>query len=204
MSDNWVKSEILNADKSRGFLLIENPKSKTYLDDLLLSTYWPKIRLKLEETNYNYSPQKKPETEFILFPTHTRSLTFMLFDGKKLFFRGKLNCSLDSWMLESEFFLGLQKENNHDVIFEILGNSCFYGNPPELRIDKRDDEYFQITFIAGFGESWGTSSEKDILNNIDELIEVNIELYVYSADGIITEEILGDFLTLANRIYESG
>jgi len=204
MSDNWVKSEMLNADQSRGFLLIENPKSKTYLDNLLLSTYWPKIRLKLEETNYNYNPKKKPETEFILFPTQKRSFTFMLLYGTKLFFRGKLNCSLESWMLESEFFLGLQKENNHDVIFEILGNSRFYGNPPELRIDKRDDEYFQITFTAGFGESWGINSDKDILCNIDELIEVNTELYEYSADGIITEELLGDFLTLANKIYESG
>jgi len=74
MSDNWVKSEILNADKSRGFLLIENPKSKTYLDDLLLSTYWPKIRLKLEETNYNYSPQKKPELEIRVFMEILQSL----------------------------------------------------------------------------------------------------------------------------------
>ena len=142
MSDNWIKSEIMKADKSRGFLLIEDPKSKAYLDEILISIYWPKIRRKLEETNYNYIPQEKPETDFELFYTHTKSLTFMLFDGSKAFFRGKLNCSLESWILESEFFLGLPKENNHEVIFEILGNSRLLGNPPNLTINKSDDEYF--------------------------------------------------------------
>jgi len=128
----------------------------------------------------------------------------MLFDMGMAFFRGQLHCSPDSWMLESEFFLGLHEENDHHVIFEILGNTRFLGNPPELIIDKSSEAYFQITFKAGFGKSWEYNSEKEILHNVDELIEVHTQLYEYTLDGIITGEDIGDFLTTALRIYESG
>ncbi len=203
MADNWMQAAIQDADKNEGILILENPETKKYLDDLILLNLWPKIKRKLKASNYEYMPQEKPETDYTLTHTYARSLTFMLFDMGMAFFRGQLHCSLDSWMLESEFFLGLHEENDHHVLFEILGNTRFLGNPPELIITKHADIYFQITFKTGFGKSWLPGSEKDVHRNIDELIEVNTRLYEYTLDGIITEEDIGDFLTTAFRIYES-
>ncbi|OVE79357.1 hypothetical protein BVY01_02815 [bacterium I07] len=204
MTDDWIQSEIIKADKSKGFLILENPETKAYLDKLLLFKYWPKIWSKLKDSGYYYSPDdKKPETDFELSHTHTRSLIFFLLDGISAFFKGKLNCSLDSWMLESTFFLGLEKENQHEVIFEILGNTRFAGCPPELMISKNHGEYFQITFHSGFGKSWTQNSEKEILNEIDQLIDIHIQLYEFTLDGQIAEDEVGEFLTIVNRVYES-
>ena len=203
MDDNWIISESGKADKSKGFLILENPETKKYLDELLIEKYWPIIRQKLIETDYNFQPIGVPETEFKLEYTHTRSLWFMLFDEMKAFFRGRLNCSLDSWFIESDYFLGLLKNNDPKIIFDILGNSRYRGNPPELKIYKDNDEYFQITFRVGSGESWTENSDQKIISRISEIIEVNTELYDFAIDGFITAEDVGEFLTLVNKVYEA-
>ena len=66
MEDNWIIDESKKADKSKGYIILENPETKSYLDDLLINRFWPVIRLKLNETNYIFSPQEKPKTEFKL------------------------------------------------------------------------------------------------------------------------------------------
>ena len=142
---DWLKSELNKVDRSRGYAIIENPETRAYLDNLLINKYWPIIHQHLEETQYNYGPNGKPETEFKLRPVHARSFIFMLFDGMKSFFRGKLECALDSWIIESEFFLGLTRDNNPNVIFELLGNTRLLGCPPELTVYKESDDFFQIT-----------------------------------------------------------
>ena len=79
----------------------------------------------------------------------------MLSDERYLFFRGKLSCSTEGWMLEREFYLSLSQENDLQVIIEILGNSRFAGYPPTLSIDraldKKGSDFYQITFHAGSG-----------------------------------------------------
>ncbi len=56
MENNWIINEANKADKSNGFLILENPEQKQYLDDILINKYWPFIRTRLKETYYNYNP----------------------------------------------------------------------------------------------------------------------------------------------------
>ena len=165
--------------------------------------YWPFIRSRLKESNYNYNPKEIPEIDFKLAPTLTRSLWFMLFDENKAFFRGHLNCSIDSWLIESEFFLGLLQNNNPEIVFEILGNSRFRGNPPKLNIYKDHVDYYQITFHVGSGLGWGLSEDSKIYERLSEAIDINTQMYEFSKEGYISEERIGDFLTLVNKVYEA-
>lgn len=203
MIKDWLINECKKADKSKGIVILENPEEKYYLDDLLINRFWPVIRLKLKNTNYNYEPEEDPQINLELSYELERSLTFMLFDKKKAFFRGKLSCSITGYMLESEFFLGLSKENNPLIIFEILGNSRFTGLPPTLEIHKDSQEYFQITFHHGKGAGWGVYDDKKIDDRISKTIDVNTKLYEFSKCGYISEEKIGDFLSLVYEVYEA-
>ena len=203
MGKNWAVEEAKKADIGKHYVILENPETRKYLDDLLLKEYWPSIWSNLEASGYNYHPQDAPETEFELKHVLTRSLTFMLFNGNTAFFRGKLNCSMEDWMVESEHFLLLSKDTDPRVIFEILGNSRFVGYPPELSIDKTGNDFYQITLQAGKGESWGMHGEQYIVERIKKIFDVNIAMHEHSMDGIISADQLGDFLTTAYEVYEA-
>lgn len=120
----WWTDVLKTIDGSRDYVILENPAAVKGLDDLLLREYWPVIQKKLISSGYVFGPDK-PETEFELGPELTRSVAFMLFDGKGMFFRGVLSCSTDGWMLRREFILSLGRENEAELVFEILGNSRF-------------------------------------------------------------------------------
>lgn len=203
MTKSWIIQESKKADKTKGIIILENPQEKHYLDEILINRFWPTIQLKLKNTHYNYEPKENPETDFELSYELTRSLIFMLFDERKAFFRGKLSCSTSSWMLESEFFMGLSGENNPLIIFEILGSSRFRGCPPNLMVYKASPEYFQITFHNGQGAGWGRYSDNQIDEIISKTIDINAKLYEFSKDGYIPEEKIGDFLLLAYQVYEA-
>ena len=203
MEENWIIKKSRKADESKDLIILEKPDVKNYLDALLLEKYWPIIEGNLEKTNYYYIPQEEPETDFKLGHVLQRSLLFMLFDENKAFFRGQLNCSKDFWMLESEFFLGLAKENNPLVIFEILGNSRFLANPPSLTINENSPYYYNLILSNGEGANWSSYSESEITKKIKKLVKVNVQLYEYSKDGFLSEEELGAFLTAASKIYEA-
>ncbi|MEW6584105.1 MAG: hypothetical protein AB1442_00670 [Nitrospirota bacterium] len=159
MKKNWLISEARKTDGSKDYAIMENPETRSYLDDLLLNRFWPFVWSNLESSTCNYFPQDTPVTEFELGHILTRSLTFMLLDEDRAFFRGTLSCSKEDWMLKNEFFLSLSKDNDPRVIFEILGNSRFRGNPPELSIDKMAGHFYQITLHAGNGAGWGIYDE---------------------------------------------
>jgi len=203
MGKNWAVEEAKRADLSKNYVILENPKTQKYLDNLLIKEFWPSILSNLESSGFNYYPQDTPEPEFELQHVLTRSLTFMLLNGKTAFFRGKINCSMEHWTIESEHFLLLLKETDPRVIFEILGNSRFVGCPPELSIDKAGSDFYQITFHAGNGESWGMHDEQYIIGKIKKVIAVNIAMHEYSIDGVIPADDLGEFLTTAYEVYEA-
>ncbi len=146
MNESWVLRESKKVDGAGDFIILEKPDVKKNLDELLLKGFWPAIRECLEDTGFAYSPEENPKTDFELSHRLERSLTFMLFGDSALFFRGKIAVSKESWMLGSEFFLGLSKEVQPEVVFEILGNSRFIGMPPELSIYKKDSDFYQIKF----------------------------------------------------------
>jgi hypothetical protein len=203
MKQNWILREAKKADEFKDLVILENPEVKSHIDGLLLNRFWPLIKNKLRKTNYVYAPEEKPELDFRLSDKLQRSLWFMLFDGISAFFRGHLHCSMDSWMLEREFFLGLTIDNDPEVIFEILGNSRFSGNPPTLHVYKNRDNFFQVTFHHASGASWGLYSEEQVVQEIRETIDVNVALYEFSKEGYISEEKVGEFITTTYKAYEA-
>ena len=202
MRENWIIKEARKHDESEDSVMLENPKIRKYLDDLLLKRFWPVIRENLDDSMYTYSPQDNPETEFRLSHILSRSLVFMLFDGDRVFFKGKLTCSIDDWMLGNEFYLSLPLDTDPRVVFEILGNSRFSGNPPTLSIDKHYGAY-EITLQSGNGAGWGLYGENHIDDKIRESINTNIDMYEFIRDEYLTAGNLGGFLTMAYKIYEA-
>ncbi len=169
MNNDWITEAAKEADKSRGYVILEKPDSRKYLDDMLIKRFWPDIRKYLKGTGYGYSPEKEPETEFKLRYELTRSLTFMLLNAGELFYRGTLCCFLSGYMLQSEFFRDLTDDNEPEVLFEILDNSHFSANPPSMSISKdMPGGYFQISFDVGSGTGWGLSTQEMICEKIKE------------------------------------
>jgi len=203
MKNDWIIRAAKKADGSKNLVILENPDTKDYLDGLLIDRFWPVIEKHLRGTNYHYYPEGNPKTDLNLSYTLERSLTFMLLDGQKAFFRGHLNCSIEAWMIESEFFCGLAKDNDPKVIFEIIGNSRLTGNPTSLRIYKGFPDYFQITFRNGTGASWLGDGRDETEERLKQVIQVNTQLYELSRDGHITENEFAAFMSLAYKIYEA-
>ena len=201
MRKNWVIKEAEKAHSKKNIVTLENPDMRNYLDQLLLEKFWPVILNCLKESGYRYSP--KPEIESELNCDLERSLSFMLLDGERVFFRGKLRISVESWMLESDFFLPLPKNTDIQVVFQTLSNSRFRGYPPTLTIDKeRDDNFYQIDFHSGRGAGCGLHDEGYLKKNIIRMIDINRKMYEFSKFGITTETI-AEFLTLAYEVYEA-
>lgn len=203
MEESWLLAAARNADSSKGFVVLENPETRAYLDALLIKRFWPSILQNLKNSHYQYFPDNEPEIQSSLGHIFQRSITFMLFDERSAFFRGKLNVSLESWTIESEFFLGLARNNDPKLVFEILGDSRFAGNPPTLVVAKRHGDYFQISFHNGSGAGWVTHSEGEIKIKLNEVIKANTQLYDFSKTRFISENDLGEFLNLAYTIYEA-
>ncbi len=203
MSGNWAVGESKKADRKKDVLILEKPHVKEELDELLLKGLWPAIRDCLENTGYVYSPEENPETDFELSRSLERSLSFMLFENRCLFFRGKIIASVESWMLESEFFLGLPQETLPEVVFEILGNSRFSGMPPELTVYKGNSEFYQIKFFNGSGASRVLCGREYVEKKIRDVIDINVEMHEFSKDGVISPGDLGEFLSLAYGVYEA-
>lgn len=198
---NWLIREAEKADSKKNLVTLENPDVRDYLDQLLLENFWPVISSCLEESGYDYSPE--PEIDSELSYDLERSLFFTLLDGRRVFFRGGLKVSMESWMLESDFYLSLSKDIDSRLVFQILSNSRFAGLPPTLMIDKeRADNFYQVDFHNGNGASWGLRNEDYIKEKIKKMVNVNKDMYEFSIDGI-TPETIGEFLSLAYEVYEA-
>jgi len=201
MRKEWVIKKAGKADNKRNIVILENPDTRDYLDKILLNKFWPVISRCLKESRYNY--YGKPEIESELSYDLERCLYFILLDGERAFFKGKLKLSIESWMLENDFFLPLPKNTDPQVVFQILGNSRFRGYPPTLTIDReREDNFYQIDFHSGKGAGWGLHNEDYLEEKIGRMININREIYEFSRGGI-TAETIGEFLTLAYEVYES-
>ncbi len=204
MSKNWLTEAIKKVNPKDDIAIIENPEASRYLDNLLIHNYWPTIRQSLKKTGFNYEPTKNPKPELELSYKLSRSLMFMLFDANIMFYRGTFSVRADGWMLHNDFYLSLTSECNPKVVFEILGNSRFAGYQPELRIDKVPEDFYQITLSAGKGASWGYYDDSHIKKQIQKAISTSTEMYEFAMDGLLDEESIGEFLTMAYEVYESN
>lgn len=196
------KSESANRVKGNATLI--GQRTKKILEDMLVRRFWPVILEKLKTSGYSYAPARRLKMEFESGLEHHGSITFMLFDGDRPFFRGQLECSLGSWMIHSEFFLDLPKETEPEVLWGLLGNTRLAGNPPTLIVDKRKAEFFfQMTFHAGNGAGWGLRDEAFVEKRILQVIDTNVQMHLESMDGGISSQDVGSFLTLAYDVYEA-
>ena len=200
--ENWILTSAKKADPSRNYAILENSEVTSQLDALFKKEFWPFIRAQLRATGYSF-PKKSPTSEFEMSYALERSISFMLFDQQKPFFRGTLKCSLESWMLETEFFLSLKKETDPRVLFELLGNSRLAGNPPEMSVHKSDQYYFQIRLHNGEGAGWGRGDYDFVRDRIKKIVETNVKMYEISKTGLISEATVGQFLTTAYDAYEA-
>ena len=199
---NWIAKESLNIDTTKDVAILENPEKKQYIDNLLIKKFWPKIKCGLKATGYGYSPKNSPETDFEFSFELTRSLTFMLFDGIRAIFRGKLSCSAAGWVLHSEFFMGLPQDTSPYVVFKILEDKRFRGLPSTLTIYKdMPFDYFQITFENGSGAGWGLYDYDYIYNRINLAIDINARLYDFLILNSLDEKRVEEFLLLASQVY---
>ena len=202
MKENWIIKEARKHKESEDTVILENPKIRKYLNNLLLKRFWPVIRKDLIDSMFNFWPYEKPETEFELQHVLSRSLRFMLLDGDMAFFRGKLTCSAEHWMLGSEFFLSLPMDTDPRLVYKVLGNSRFSGNPPMLSIDERNGS-IEITLQSGNGAGWGLYDEDHVDDKIREAIDTNIDMHILVMDEGLTAGNLGEFLTMAYSVYEA-
>jgi len=204
---NWILAEAGRADSAQDIVFFENPDATNHINTLLLMRFWPVIHDHLKKTAYPYSPIERPKPEFELSGGYSRALTFLLYDildTNKAFFKGKLSCSRESWMIHSMFFLSLPKETEPNVLQDLLGNTRFAGNPPTLIVDKRKaEDFYQITFHSGNGASWGYKGETFVEERIKQVIDTNIKMYEETLDGGILPQDVGAFLTLAYDVYEA-
>ena len=106
-------------------------------------------------------------------------------------------------MLQNETYLFLSSECDPKVVFEILANSRFVGNPPSLSISKRHGHCYEIKLNAGKGASWGYYDDNRINKEIQKAIEVSTAMQDFTLDGIITSTSIGEFLTMAYEVYEA-
>ena len=199
---NWIAEESIKIDTTRDVAILENPQKKQYIDNLLIKKFWPKIMCGLKTTGYGYSPKNSPETDFEFSFELTRSLTFMLFDGIRAIFRGKLSCSAAGWVLHSEFFLGFHQNTSPYVVFKILEDKRFRGLPPTLTIYKdMPFDYFHITFENGSGAGWGLYDYDYIYNRINRAIDINARLYDFLMPNNLDKKRVEEFLMLASQVY---
>ena len=203
MKKTWIIEEAKKADLSKGYVILENPLEKDFIDNILLEL-WDGFKSKLKELEYEFLPADNVEIMMLEFYDYSRYFEFMLLDDDNLFFKGILSCSKEGWMLKFENFISLSIKNDPKVIFEILGNSRFIGNPPTLRINKQyPSDYYQITFDNGYGACWGLKNKKQALNEIFKVIDVSIKMHELTKERFISNKTLGKFISIAYDIYEN-
>lgn len=203
MSEEWIVNAASTATENHGLVILENPKLRKRLDEILLGM-WPQIKSHLEPTGLIYGPEDLPLIETEYSSVLVRSLSFMLFDIQNAICRTKIECMHDHWMIHNEFFLSLPDLTDEKTVQEIIGNSRFSGNPPTLMIYKNDPvNYFQITFNCGQGEGWGIHDNSYLLERIKRSIDLHAEMYRIMIDGIPDIATAEEFLSTTYELYES-
>ena len=204
MNTNWVLEEAKKIDSSEDVVILQNPEKKKCLDDILIKRFWPVARESIEDSLYDYWPADDPEIEFEFSYKLTRSMSYMLLDGQRAFFRGKISCSMSHWMLHSEFWLGLRQDTDILAIIKILQDPLLRGIPPALTLyEDNFYDYYQIKIENGIGADWGYDDDQHIFNKIKKAIEVSTSLYELSSEGVLKLEEVDNYLSLLHEVYEA-
>ena len=211
---NWIMQEAQNADPQKDRVILENPAAVKELDELLIEKYYPQIRRMLQKTGYPFSSIDDGEIPIesrSSGPGFGRCLIFMLFDEFACpILRGSLTRSLDGFMFEREFFLGLPPTTNPAFLFRILAEEDFAGNRPSLTIEQSVihpewNAYYWITLQsgAGIGSSHWTFDSAAI-GNIEETVRTSVAMYECVIDGFRTMSDVEKFIVLARKCFDAS
>lgn len=225
---NWIIKEAQNADPRKDRIILENPKSREELDNLLMEKFYPAIIQALKKTNLPYNPVNMKDTHIDSVwegPGLGRKLLFFLYDHVQYpILRGDITVSKTGYMFERTFFLGLPKETEPDFLFRILSDPQFGGMPPTLEICESEvnltllqsnfnkvearpewNVYYDITLKAGSGYGFGPFSlYNTAIHLIEATIKDSVEMYELAMiDGFSSMEEVEAFLQVAYRCFEA-
>jgi len=200
---NWIENALETCDPETDRIVLENPTIKeSYIQ--ILKTMWPAIREHLQKTYYIYTPEVEPLIESENSSILSLKMSWMLHESTRAMYRGTVEINKMHWMVQSEFFLCLDKQIDLRFVTELIGNSRMIGNPPELSIYKDDPEnYYQVAYRNGTGESFYQGCEERILDRIKKCIDVNVEMNSTTLDNDWNEDRVGEFLSTAFEVYEA-
>lgn len=208
---SWLIEEAQKSFPQSDRIILENPETVKQLDKQIIDIYYPFILEELGKTGYPYAPA--PDELGIESTWNggdlARSVVFMLFDHLNYpFFRGKLDCFEDGFILNKRFSLGMPKDTDPAFMIRILEDDKFEGMPPSLSVEKphlfpEQNTYFHITMESGSGFGFkGWSLNSMAKGNIESAIHESIEMYELSMiDGFSTMNDVEEFLGIAHRAY---
>lgn len=208
MVPDWILNEAAKADGSKGVVVLRDPERDRLLDKTLRELVWPAAKAELEAAGLPYMPKDVPLIEPSNSIEISRQLTFMQFKecGRLVLARCVVDLRMTGWMVTSTFFLGLDRDQDTDVLFQIMGNSRFVGYPPMLTVTREEDRldgFFQLTFNNGTGGGGGLTDPRPILERVRLAIRTNTRLRELTAHGSIGREEFAEFVSTAYALYEA-
>lgn len=208
MTPGWILNEAAKADGSRGVVVLRDPERDRLLDRTLRELVWPAAKAELEAAGLPYMPRDEPLIEPTDSLEISRQLTFTQFKecGRLALARCVVDLRMTGWMVTSTFFLGLDRDQDVDVLFQIMGNSRFVGYPPMLTVSREEDRhdgFFQLTFNNGTGSKGGPMDHRPILDRLRMAIRTNTRLRELTAHGSIGREEFAEFVSTAYTLYEA-
>ncbi len=141
-------------------------------------------------------------------PQFGRTLRFIVFDDFAYpFFRGGLSISRVGFMIEREIALGFPRDTNPELLLRILGHEAFAGDRPTLHVETSAEWNLHYVFTLSAGARHQTGSwtlHQAALGKMEEAIKGSIAICEAAmVDGLVTDEDVAGFLTLAERWYAS-
>jgi hypothetical protein len=213
--ENWIMKEIRKLDPQKDRIILENPESRKYLDDLLMEKIYPAIARILDETTLPYEPSAIDAScinSACQGSDLGRSLPFFLYDHLQYpILRGEIIVSRTGYLFNRSFSLGLPRNTKPEYLFKILSDPRFQGTSPVLNIFESKirpewNIYYHIIIETGSGYTFGPFSlYNTAIHLIEETVKASIEMYELSMIELFsTMEDVERFLHIAARCFESG
>jgi hypothetical protein len=171
-----------------------DPDQRREIDGIIKTYLWPAVlkgveHSKIEITTPNERGFSLP-IEDKMSPEGKRTFTFLFEDPRRplsplnrennppWFSRGEIECSLSHYMLTFDFILELPLSFDVQRILDLIGDSAFEGNPPELIVGRsaKGGQSLQITFQNGRGAGWGAQSFETITDFIQRRVAMNLQV----------------------------
>jgi len=196
-ASSWQVSELMlylkqNAGKpglSSQTVFLANPMEKIQIDQIFQNYLWPGVVRALAGSSIRVSGSGEDFPGSSLSDKRanhtTRSLTLVLADEERPFIpgkssswfcRGKIECSLQDYMISFEFFLHLPMDFEIGKIIELLADPLFSGNPPNLSVEPYSDDghIMVVSFFEGSGAGWGLRSYEKAGQELEQKVIKNL------------------------------